>query len=67
MVKSLAISIAIGIPILAGVLYFFSNAGSMGWLIVWIFITLISLAMVFIAPVWIMPLFNKFTHLQAGA
>ncbi len=67
MVKSLAISIAIGIPILAGVLYFFSNAGSMGWLIVWIFITLISLAMVFIAPVWIMPLFNKFTPLQAGA
>ena len=57
-VKGTLVSAAILIPLLAGVLYFFEYTGSMAWLYVFTFLTLTTLFIQIIAPVWIMPIFN---------
>jgi len=62
--KSLALGAVIGLPVLALVLWFFMTAGPLAWLWVWISVTAIMLVIQFIAPTWIMPLFNKFTPLE---
>lgn len=64
--KSLGLSIVIGVPLLAGVLAFLQYAGTYAWLYCWIAVTLFTLILQFIAPTWIMPLFNKFTTLEEG-
>jgi STE24 endopeptidase len=64
--KGLALSVLIGGPLLAGILALFIYAGDLAWLWCWIAVTLFTLAMQFIAPTWIMPLFNKFTPLEDG-
>ena len=65
-VKGLLLAIALGTPLLAGILAFFEYAGANGWLYCWIAVTVYMLGVQFIAPTWIMPLFNKFTPLEAG-
>jgi STE24 endopeptidase len=64
--KGLALSIVIGAPVLAGILAFLQYAGNYAWLYCWIAVTAVSLILQFIAPTWIMPLFNKFTPLEEG-
>ena len=64
--KGALVSAAIGIPLFAGVLYFFEYAGDLAWLYVFLFLTLATLFIQVIAPVWIMPIFNKFTPLDEG-
>ncbi|WP_319764749.1 M48 family metallopeptidase [Maridesulfovibrio sp.] len=56
----------IGGAILSGVLLFFNAAGSLAWLWCWIFTVVITLGIQYIAPTWILPLFNKFTPLEEG-
>jgi STE24 endopeptidase len=65
-VKGLLLAILLGTPLLAGVLAFFEYAGGLAWLYCWIAITIYMLAVQFIAPTWIMPLFNKFSPLEDG-
>ena len=64
--KTLALSLLLGTPLLAAVLWFFESAGSMAWLLAWGGITMVSLILQYIAPTWIMPLFNKFVPLEEG-
>ncbi|MFU8859074.1 MAG: M48 family metallopeptidase [Cyclonatronaceae bacterium] len=66
LIKSLALSILIGGPLLAGILAIFIHAGELAWLWCWIAVTVFTLVMQFVAPTWIMPLFNKFTPLEQG-
>jgi STE24 endopeptidase len=66
LIKGTALGIVIGGAVLAGVLAFFEYAGNYAWLYCWIATILFSLFMQFIAPTWIMPLFNKFTLLEEG-
>lgn len=66
LLKGTALGIVLGGAVLAGVLYFFQYAGAYAWLYCWIAVTLFSLVTQFIAPTWIMPLFNKFTPLEEG-
>lgn len=66
LVKGLGLGLLIGIPLLAGILAFFMYTGDLAWLYAWISITLFSLVMQYVAPTWIMPLFNKFTPLEDG-
>ena len=66
LVKGLLLSFALGIPLLAGILAFFEYAGSYAWLACWITVTCYMLIIQFIAPTWIMPLFNKFDPLEDG-
>ncbi len=65
-IKSLMLSILLGVPLLAAILWFFTNTGSYGWLLCWIGTVLFSFIIQFLAPVLIMPLFNKFTPLEDG-
>jgi len=64
--KGIMLGLLIGVPILAGVLAIFQHLGTMAWLYAWIGLTLITLILQYIAPTWIMPLFNKFTPLPEG-
>jgi STE24 endopeptidase len=64
--KGLAVSFILGTPLLAGVLALFEFAGPFAWLYCWTAVTIYVLAIEFIAPTWIMPLFNKFTPLEQG-
>ena len=66
LIKGLILTILLGVPILAAVLAFFEYAGPGAWLYCWIAVGLYMLAAQYIAPTWIMPLFNKFTILEDG-
>jgi len=66
LIKGLILTILLGGPILAAVLAFFEYAGPGAWLYCWIALALYMLAAQYIAPTWIMPLFNKFTTLEDG-
>ena len=66
MIKGLALVLILGAPLLVCVLSLFEYAGSYAWLYCWIAVTLFILVLQFIAPVWIMPLFNKFTPIGDG-
>jgi STE24 endopeptidase len=64
--KALVLAMIIGIPLLAGVLAFFQYTGQNAWLWCWVLITLFTIGVQFIAPTWIMPLFNRFNPLEPG-
>ncbi|RMF56376.1 MAG: M48 family peptidase [Calditrichaeota bacterium] len=64
--KATVLGIVIGGLLLAAVLAFFQYTGDYAWLYCWIAVVVFSLFMQFIAPTWIMPLFNKFTPLEEG-
>ncbi|MCJ7812212.1 M48 family metallopeptidase, partial [bacterium] len=66
LIKGLVLSILIGGPLMGGMLAFFQYAGSLAWLTCWIVTTCVALFLQYIAPTWIMPLFNKFTPLEEG-
>ena len=64
--KGLMLSLVLGMPLLAGIIAFFEFGGAWAWLYAWIGVTAFSLMMQYIAPTWIMPLFNKFKPLAEG-
>lgn len=65
-VKSSFLMVIIGGPLLALILWFFYNTGSYGWLLCWLGVVLFSLLLQYLAPVLILPLFNRFTPLPEG-
>ncbi len=66
LIKGLFLAVILGGPLIAGILAFFEYAGTGAWLYCWIAVTLYMLAVQYIAPTWIMPLFNKFILLEEG-
>ena len=66
LLKSWALLTIIGGLIFAGIIWFFMKFASFAWLYSWITITLFQIFLIFIAPVIIMPLFNKFIPLEEG-
>ena len=64
--KSLLLVAGLGTPLLAAVLALFNYAGSNAWWICWLAVTGFMLLIHYIAPVWIMPLFNRFDPLAPG-
>jgi len=64
--KGFVLAILLGTPLLAGILAFFEYTGAIAWLFCWAAVTLYMLFIQFIAPTWIMPLFNKFSPLEEG-
>lgn len=64
--KALCLIILIGGPLTAGILLFFQYTGQAAWLWCWALITLLGLVVQFVAPTWIMPLFNRFEPLADG-
>jgi STE24 endopeptidase len=66
LVKSLSLAIVLGGPLLAALLLLLEKAGPQAWLYCWLLMTLFTLFVQFVAPTWIMPLFNKFTPMPDG-
>ena len=66
LVKGAFLGILLGGPLLAAVLWFFARFGADAWWMVWIFLAVVQVTLLFVAPLWILPLFNKFTPLGAG-
>src|SRR5699024_10442594 len=66
MLKGLVLGILLGGPLLAGILAFFTFIDQFAWLYAWAAVTVFTLLIQFIAPRWIMPLFNKFEPLDEG-
>ena len=64
--KGLALGVILGGALLTVVLLFFEWAGTLAWLWCWLVATAFVLAVQFVAPTWIMPLFNTFTPLESG-
>lgn len=65
LLKGLLLTVLLGAPIFALVLWIFSAVAS-AWLWAWGALSAIQLFILFIAPVVILPLFNKFTPLEDG-
>ena len=63
--KGLLLAAVIGLPLMAAVLWIFSNVEH-AWLWAWIVVTAVQLILTYLAPSWIMPLFNKFTPMPDG-
>ncbi|MDP2104798.1 MAG: M48 family metallopeptidase, partial [Desulfobulbaceae bacterium] len=53
-------------PLVAALLFFFEWAGGAAWLYGWVLTTAFIVIVQFVAPTWIMPLFNTFTPLADG-
>jgi len=64
--KGTLVAIVIGAPLLALILWFFENGGELAWLYCWLGVVIFGIALQFLAPVLIMPLFNTFTPLADG-
>jgi len=64
--KGLLLGVLIGGPLLAGIIAFFEYGGNLAWLWAWLAVTAFSLIMQYVAPTWIMPIFNKFEPLEDG-
>lgn len=64
--KGILLAVVLGAPLAAGVIWFFQTFSTFGWLIAWGFSTAFMFAVQYVAPIWIMPLFNKFTPLEDG-
>ena len=64
--KGLALAVALGSPLLAGVFALFEYGGPFAWTYAWAAVVAFSFVVQFVAPVWIMPLFNKFTPMPEG-
>lgn len=64
-VKGLALGAIIGLPILALILWLFGK-WELAWLYAFFLVTGFSLLLTYVAPKWIMPLFNEFKPLEDG-
>ncbi len=65
-VKAILLTVVLGGPLLAAILWFFESSGPMAWLYCWLAVVCFILVAQFLAPVVIMPLFNKFIPLEDG-
>ncbi len=66
MVKVVFLAVLLGGPLFAALLAFFQYAGDAAWLYCWAVATVFVFVVQFVAPRWIMPLFNKFSPLEDG-
>lgn len=64
--KGMLLGMLIGIPLLALILKLLEVGGDSAWLYAWGASTLFTLIIQYIAPTWIMPLFNKFKPIEDG-
>jgi STE24 endopeptidase len=64
--KAMALTVVLGGPLLAAILWFFATSGQSAWLYCWLAAVVFILTMQFLAPAVIMPLFNTFNPLKEG-
>lgn len=66
LLKGTLLGLLIGAPLLSAVLWFFAAAGDRAWIYAWGMLIIAQIFFLFIAPIWIMPLFNRFVPLAEG-
>lgn len=66
LLKNLVLGTIIGGILLSGLLWIMEAAGSYWWLLAWGFMTAFQFLMVFLYPIVLAPLFNKFSPLDEG-
>lgn len=66
LVKGVLLTVILGGALVAALLFFFDWAGELAWLYAWFATTAFIIIVQFVAPTWIMPLFNTFTPLADG-
>jgi STE24 endopeptidase len=66
LIRGVLVGSLIGGAALAGVLWFFIKTGENAWLYAWLAMNALQLMLLFLAPAFILPLFNKFTPLEEG-
>ena len=66
LVKGTLLGVVLGAPILALVLWIMQAAGGLWWAWAWLAVSAYMLFVMFIHPIWIAPLFNKFEPLPEG-
>jgi len=64
--KTWVLAAVIGGILFSAVLWFFEKAGPWAWVWCWIAVSLFQIFLIFVAPVAIMPIFNKFAPLGEG-
>ena len=65
--KGIVLGAVLGLPLLWVVLWLMDAGGSLWWLYAWAFVAAFQLLVMWIAPRFILPLFNKFTPLEDEA
>jgi STE24 endopeptidase len=65
-IKALVLITLLGGPLLALILIFFQYAGPNAWWYCWLVTVGFMLVIQYIAPTWLMPLFNRFSPLPDG-
>lgn len=65
-IKMTLLSLVIGAPLLAGVLWFIENFHGTWWIWTFIMLSSFQLLMLIIYPTYLAPLFNKFTPMPEG-
>ncbi len=63
-VKGLLVAAVLGLPLAAAVLWLMGRAGPYWWIWAWALWTVFNLSLLIVYPMFIAPLFNKFTPLQ---
>ena len=63
-VKGLLVAAVLGLPLAAAVLWLMGSAGPYWWIWAWALWTVFNLSLLIVYPMFIAPLFNKFTPLQ---
>lgn len=66
-VTGVTLAIGLGGPLLGAVLWLFAATGPQAWLWCWALVTAWTVGVQYVAPTWILPLFNRFTSLPDGA
>lgn len=64
--KGLALGLVIGVPLLFIILWLMEQAGELWWIYTWAVLTGFSLLIMWIYPILIAPIFNKFEPLEEG-
>ena len=64
LLKQALLGIALGLPLLVGVLWLMQKMGELWWLYVWMAWMGFNLLVLLLYPTWIAPLFNRFTPLE---
>jgi STE24 endopeptidase len=67
LLREAVLALAIGLPLIALVLYLVTAAGEIWWLYAWLTWSAFSLLMMWLFPTVIAPLFNRFTPLDDAA
>lgn len=64
LVKTALLSLIIGVPLVAAILWLMNQAGDRWWIYAWLLWMAFSLIMIWAYPAFIAPIFNKFSQLE---